>query len=481
MEYEYRKVKTLSLILVWTSMGLYGEIGGPTMLDLRIRFHANSEDIARSISANGIGIFVGAVISGLFVDTLGAWKFLIVTIAQLLSTITIVSMPFVRSLALLWLMFFCLGTSAGAVNVAGQRLLIEMWKEGTPAPMHALHMGFGIGALLAPLIANPFLAILQFADDNTNATHNTAGQSDCNDDSFIILKESRVHWAYVAIGLLSAVISLPFFIYPVIKCYSKRQLLQYYNMDEEKPTNTLSNIQKFLTMLNPATSARGSWKFGLFVYITIFLYFINLVGGEQLFGNFVRTFSVDELKFSRDEASYLDTVYWGSFTMGRFTGSIVSHFIAISKLLVLDVSLNLVAVTCLVFFVSDSKSCLWAFTAVVGFLIAPIYPAGVAYTNTQLEIGGVVLIIVVFATGFGSMFYIWVTGVLYQTYGPKTILFSIQTSAVLVFLIALMFVYGTFCRGRRLGIPTHEELVVHKPMEDSSIEMNYAKEVVTIP
>lgn len=93
------------------------EIGGPTMLDLRIRFDSNSEEVARSVSAQGVGIFLGALIGGVFVDMLGTWKILLVICAQLLSTVSILSMPLIDSLSVMWLMFFVLGTATGIVNV----------------------------------------------------------------------------------------------------------------------------------------------------------------------------------------------------------------------------------------------------------------------------------------------------------------------------------------------------------------------------
>lgn len=97
--------------------GLYMEIGGPTMLDLRIYFDSNPEEIARSVSALGVGLFVGALLAGLLVDMIGTWKILLVTGAQLLATVSIISMPYVGSLSALWVMFFLLGTAAGTVNV----------------------------------------------------------------------------------------------------------------------------------------------------------------------------------------------------------------------------------------------------------------------------------------------------------------------------------------------------------------------------
>lgn len=463
MDDRNNKIVTVMLILIWVSMGLYAEIGGPTMLDLRLKFDSNSEEVARSVSAQGVGIFLGAVVAGCFVDTLGTWKILLITAAQLLSTVSIVCMPFVGSLGALWFMFFLLGTAGGIVNVSGQRILLEMWREKSPAPMHALHMGFGIGAVAAPLIANPFLAVLDFNKRDNSSTHNST------EYDFVVVEESRVHLAYVTIGIVSATISLPFFVYPFVKCYMTPSRKKYTSFDSPATDSSTSRMQSLLHSLNPATYAGGSLKFGIFVFIIVGLYFLNLVGGEQLFGNFVRTFSVDQLHFPRNEASYLDTVYWSTFTIGRLLGAVFSHFVHIRTLLLLDVFLNLTAVTLLDIFSASNKTALWIFTAVVGLLIAPLFPAGISYANTQIEVGGVVLTLVVFALGIGELFYIWIEGIIYQKYGPRTILYAMQVSAVLVFIIAVVFVLFTYKRGDRFSEHNSKLVVKTEETEEGNV------------
>lgn len=316
--------------------------------------------------------------------------------------------------------------------------------------MHATHMGFGVGALLAPLIANPFLAKLGFNDGNSPAAVEVNGTS-ANSSELVVIEESRVHLAYVTIGVISAFLSIPVFIYPVILICRLKNRTNYTSFDDEGSTKTSRRCSDVLNAINPATYAGGSKSFGIFVFIIVILFFANLVGGEQLFGNFIRTYSVDRLHFPRNEASYLDTIYWGSFTAGRLLGSVLSHFVNIRTLFAFDALMYLLSVT--LFNVlsanSESKTVLWAFTAIVGLLVAPLFPAGISFTNTQIEVGGVVLTLVVFATGCGDLLYVWLEGVLYQHYGPQTTLYTMQTSSVLVFVISFLFICFTYKRGDR--------------------------------
>ena len=97
--------------------GLCLEIPGPTLIDLKITFNSSYEEITRSVSARGVGVFLGALVAGLFVDILGPNKDWLITLSQTMFTVAIVLTPFVRDLTVLWLLFFTLGSAAGMANV----------------------------------------------------------------------------------------------------------------------------------------------------------------------------------------------------------------------------------------------------------------------------------------------------------------------------------------------------------------------------
>ena len=323
-------------------------------------------------------------------------------------------------------------------------MLLEIWRENAASPMHAIHMAFGIGALLAPLIANPFLAVLDYTSENTTASTPKPGS-----ETFTVIKESRVQLAYITIGVISFVLSLPFFIYPAIQSFmSYKEKTEYYNVDVTEDTADLEP-KTFKQLFNPATYAAGSFKYGLFVFVWILLYYINLAGGEQLFGNFIRSYSVDQLKFTRDEASYLDTVFWGSFVVGRFIGALLAYYVSIKVLIPIDVTINLIAVTFLDIFSTDNQMALWMFTIIVGITISPLCPATIAYTNTQIQVGGIVLTLVVFASGAGDFLYVWLAGHLYDTYGPRSLLYAIQYACTSVFIFAVIFLICGHYHGNR--------------------------------
>lgn len=317
-----------------------------------------------------------------------------------------------------------------------------MWKDEAPVPMHALHTGFGIGALAAPLIANPFLAVVDFDVpttllNSTNGTTNISISPTLN--SYSVVKPSRVQIACLTLGIIITVFSVPFFIYPFVKCCRREKEESYANIDSENSAGDDKKL-RCIDIINPATYAEGSFKYGLFMFILSGFYFYNVFGSGQLFGNFIRTFSVDELQFKRNEASYLDTVYWGLFTLGRVVGALLSNFMSIRTLFAMDIIFYVLFATLATVFAAETKGSLWAFSALIGFFIGPLHPAGVSFINTQIEVGGAVLSLILFASGLGQLSFVWIEGILYDRYGPRTVLYALQGSAVFIAVIMFIFV-----------------------------------------
>lgn len=284
-------------------------------------------------------------------------------------------------------------------------------------------MGFGVGALLAPLICSPFLAEVELisSSDKTNA-------------SYKVIKESQVHIAFLTIGVFTLSVAMPFFI-----CH----LTQSNQTACEKTTSTSSSHKRTLKeMVNPATYAKGNFTYGLYMFIVLFIYYFNLIGSEKSFSTFVRTYSVDVYKFNKMDASYLNTVFWLSLTIGRFVGSIAAVFIPVKTLFTCQIVVHSISVCALYNFAATSASSLWTVTAVEGFTVAPLYGTGVVYGNTQIDVTGVCLMVIVFAGSIGDQLYLWTAGWLYDVYGPQSVLKCVTIGMMGTAIAVIMFRIG---------------------------------------
>ena len=304
----------------------------------------------------------------------------------------------------------------------GTRLALDLWKESNTAVIQLIHMGYGTGALLTPLICAPFLATVEFASDN----------------SVKVIKESRVQIPFFMIAVFTLVLSFPFFFWHCSRQSENGSKSEY---DQPLIDKKKSKQRPFLEMINPATYANGNLVFGLLMIFLLSVYYFNLIGCEKVFASFVRTFSVDALKFDKIQASYLNTVFWASFTFGRFCTCIISRYLHVNTMITFQSALHLGSVSFLKYYASGTTSRFWFGTFIEGFLISPLYGLGVSFGSSQIEMSGMILTVIVLAGSIGDWTYLKTSGKMYDTYGPSAILGVMYIASWLVLgTVAVMWI-----------------------------------------
>ncbi|KAL4233831.1 hypothetical protein ACF0H5_008507 [Mactra antiquata] len=421
-------IKVLWLFLVWCSLGLYLEIPGPTLIDIKLLFNSSFEDVSRSVSGRGAGGFTGAVIGGIFADRFSHALDLFVAVSETIAGFAIMAVPYSFSVHTLWFHYFTLGACGGVIGIAGVRTVITMWPDKTASTLQLLHVGYGMGALLVPLIVNPFLAIIDYSQ-------NKAGNQDS--DKLVVIEGTSVQYAFVGIGLTSLLLSIVFYRY-----HWERPSSQGY-----KPvvTDTSTVDTKNLTfgeMINPATYANGQFKYGCYILLVLAVYFFFMVGGEEVYGNFVRSFSVEVFAFTKTQASYLNMVFWLGLTIGRLFWAVVSGYSSVKRIFAIQVILHTIATTLLNLYAASNPVMLWLCTAAEGFLVSPLYPGGIAYGNTLIEITGIILMVMNFAASCGDLSFIWMAGKLYDSFGPRSVLYALQLVGIVLIVCLVLLRIG---------------------------------------
>lgn len=295
--------------------------------------------------------------------------------------------------------------------------------------LQLLHTGFGVGALMGPLVCSPFLAVVKNVhevESDTNAYYH-------------VLKESRADIAYFFVGFFTFGVVIPFYLF---------QLTNKKHSVAMKTTSlTPARSKSFKDIINPATYANGNFYYGLSTLTLLSLYFLNLIGGEKVFATFVRTISVDVFHFEKEEASYLNTIFWVSLTSGRITGAIIARFVHVRNLIFIQTVLHLVTVMILNGYALSDPKIFWSLTILEGLVISPLYAQGVAYGHTVLNLTGFCLMVIVFAGNVGDLTYLWTAGKMYDVYGPSSILYAAGIAAsLLVVSVVLLRISARMAR-----------------------------------
>ena len=305
------------------------------------------------------------------------------------------------------------------------RLIILIAKDNTPALIQLLGIGYGVGALLVPLLANPFLAVLEYSASDGLPQSGT---------NFKVLQESRVQYPFVVIGMASAMLSMVFFYFHFKK--------KSDNYDLIAPEDTLGHKRgsvSFWDMINPATYADGSLRFGSYMLAVICLFYISLVGGIEIYSHFIRSFSVDVFKFEKTKASYLNMSFWLTVAISKIFMSLAATYIPVRRLFKLQIMCHVISTTIINIYAAQSPATLWACTILEGFFASPLYPGAIAYTNTLIDVTGVCLMVITFSGNIGDIVFVWTGGKLYDSYGPTVILRGVQIVGIIHLLCILLF------------------------------------------
>ncbi|XP_053391780.1 sodium-dependent glucose transporter 1A-like [Mercenaria mercenaria] len=438
-------VETGFLVATWLALGLYLEIFGPTLIDLKIKLNTDYENIAVAVSGRMVGLFPGCVFGGLLVDKFRKYCHLMLAVCLDVAAVVTVFIPWSPNVEVLWFLCFVGGFVESIVNIAGQRLILKLWLEKAATPMILLHSGYGFGSFLIPLYTNPFLAVKREDVENTTLTDSyniSTTPANVMLNSTVpseYITESRIEYSYAISAALVALHSITFYIYQI-----RERRYQTFCSNEVETINTEKPVAEkafedrtFLQLINPATCAGGRMCYGIQIFVLLFFYFGNVGGGERVIAGFVRSYSIDQLDFSKDSGSYINTSFWISFLIGRITFSVAARWISVRILVLIESGgLTIVAILMTIFARHNSLA-YWILVQPLGIFLAPLWPSGVAWADLHLELTGMGMMLLLLGGSVGGIGHLRLIGYLYEHIGYHTFLYQVLGYAILSFVIAV--------------------------------------------
>ena len=353
---------------------------------------------------------------------------------------------------------------------AGQRLILNIWKEKSASPMHVLHAGYGIGSFIVPLYSNPFLAV-PMPTQAPNVTNTTTDNTLYNNSSYssapttettIYSQESRIQFSFAISASIVALLSLVFYYYQIKEsCSGFNEKTETYSMSKNNKETNMEHVAKtqdnstekhsqsgtdtdvvrarsFREMFNPGSCSDGRTAYSLQLFVVLFIYFANAHGGERMVADFIRSFSIDQLGFSKDDGSYLNTTFWISFAVGRYAFFIAARWIGIRKLVLVEaVGIAITAVLMNIFCV-DNPTAYWVLVQPLGFFVAPLWPSMMAWTDYHIELTGAGMALMILGAAVGGIAHVRLIGYLYDKLGYKTFLYQTVGYAILSLVLAIV-------------------------------------------
>ncbi|XP_013418265.1 sodium-dependent glucose transporter 1A-like [Lingula anatina] len=444
--FVYRLIRQIFFVLTWFSLGLYSELSGPSLPVLKARVDSSWEEISRALIGRSVGFFTGSLAGGVICDRFHKHVDLVLMLVLLLASVSTAAIPWCPLMELLAFVFFLQGFAEGIINAGGNTAIFKLWGERSASPMHSLHFGYGVGAILAPQLIRPFLIpITRNVTSGYLETYgNLSNQSDIGDreiegDSSIPSADSPIevaHFIGAGIALVMALTFLFFYLRPPPAGF--------------KLKNPVKNAYR--SLCSPASCGQGSAVYGLTMLILLFVFFMDVAGGERVWGKFVFSFATQgTLRFTIDDGTFLNSLYWAFFTAGRGLGSVVAHWVPVRYMIVAEIAV--INVTGIVLSSAGYRisEVLWACNCVLGLFHAPLFPGGMAWANLYLEMTSVATAVLLIGSATGGFVYQWITGALFDVYGPDSLVYVVLAFAVLLAVKFLVMNLVARIKGTRFG------------------------------
>jgi FHS family Na+ dependent glucose MFS transporter 1 len=368
-----------SYFLAYVVLGMATTTLGPSLPYLAGNVGTSLRGISSLFIAHRLGYMTGSFGGGRLYDRVGGNR--LMGGMLLIMAAGMVAVPIVALLGILNTLLFLLGAVEGTVDVGGNILLVWTRPPKIGSLMNALHLFFGLGAMIAPRIL-------------TRALQRTG-------------ELSRGYWLIAVLIVPVAVALFP------------------------------QSSPKASTTKDSAAAPRGRLLFPLLITAFFFLH----VAAESSYGAWIYTYVFTKKLADAVSAGDLTSAFWGAFTLGRaFT-----IFLALKVNAEVQLSGSVVGalLSLLVLMIwPESISAIWIATIAYGLSLAGLFPGSITLASEHLHMTGGITGLFLVGSSLGAMVFPWLIGQFFESVGPQVfpafLVMALATGTILLFVILLL-------------------------------------------
>ncbi|KAI1282601.1 Major facilitator superfamily domain-containing protein 4A [Halotydeus destructor] len=220
--------------------------------------------------------------------------------------------------------------------------------------MQAVHFAFGFGALVAPLLASPFLSAGEAPLEGLSGNLTAQIAERCNPE------ELRIHIPYAILGG-SCILFAVLFVY----------LFCYHRDTDEHPSRHVKSEEDMAT-----DNKKGLVCTKRVVIALAAMFLFTLLGFEVGMGSFITSFAVmSNLHLTKLVGAYMTSFYWFTYTAFRLLAIPLIDKIGMYRNITIELGILIVANIFLVPFGNSVEWCLWVGAGLVGVGISTLWGA----------------------------------------------------------------------------------------------------------
>ncbi|KAM7402714.1 hypothetical protein PAMP_017928 [Pampus punctatissimus] len=453
--------QTLTYWSVFFSFGLCIAFLGPTILDLRCQTQATLQQITWVFFSQQFFLLVGSSLGGLFKKTL-LFSLSVLFSCTLIISLVFAIIPLCYHVVLLSVAMAIAGLAMGVIDTIANLQLVKLYQKDSAIFLQALHFFIGLGALVSPLVADPFLAedrCVLGANSTANSSadlqhlrssqaghgavlHNIT-QYPLHTEGTVITRVSYAFWimAFINLPVPAAVLILMYY-ERLLPCSSNspRLLNKESQSNTSPPGDSSQGHGSVFGCCNPA-KLRGRPP-------TFFL--LHVLGGAILFitdgiigsyAGFVYTYAVSPpLLMGHKAAGCLDSIFWASITAGRLAFIYLSYRYTAPRLLTFSL-VGVILMQCMLLIFYTSHVFLFIGTCVLGLCISSVFPSMLAFTEDLLDYKGCATTVLVTSASTGEMILQLLVGLVIHSQGSYSFLLCCTIVSFIGFCLLLLLLY----------------------------------------
>lgn len=372
--------KTVGYYAAFVALGLVSASLGPTLHGLAENTQSTLSQISYLFLARSFGYLLGSILAGRFYDRTAGHPLIVGAFCVMM--IMAFCVPLLSVLGILIAVLLILGLAEGMIDVGGNTLLVWVHQPDIGPYMNALHFFFGLGAFFSPLIV---AQTIRWSGDIT--------------------------WAYWLLALL---------LLPVLLWFLRLPSPPLRHATQEEATEPINY---------------------LLIGILIVFFFL-FVGVEVSYSGWIYTYAITTDLANETSAAYLNSIFWGTFTVGRLVGIPIAARFRPRTILLTDL-LGCIVNVAIILLWPTSALVLWIGVAGAGLAMASIFAVTLSWAERRVHLTGFITSCFFVGTSSGAMFFPWFIGQIFDAYGPRVMMLTIVSTdvAALVLFVALM-IYG---------------------------------------
>ncbi len=218
--------------------------------------------------------------------------------------------------------------------------------------------------------------------------------------------------------------------------------------------NFCINIQDDLTETNEEkeqdTVNSDNLSFKIPFLVGVFFFYVSYCGLESNYGNYVATYAVEELSFTKENGARVTAVYATGYTVGRACGILLIKIMTPRAMLAVLSLLSFLSLLPLPLLADTHPFTLWISSAAVGLSMAPIFPTAMTWSSKYVDISGRIGLIFNIAFAVGEMTTPIILDFFYGTSGMTSFVYIMLAASCLeLFFYTLLEVFASCHRGKK--------------------------------